>query len=157
MKRKWLKSSFIISVLGSGVYLSSKFLKRYSDNFSNTRKEIITQFQDKGYTVHCYNENNDFILFNSKINEKRHVFWCDDTISNEEFENKMQVYYFHFTNEFFFIANDSDTINKTKERFLTWKKNVNKETIKKYGEITGYFHTYKDLSDVSIKIWSSNE
>lgn len=121
MKKKWLISSGVITLISGGFVLSKKFFKKNVPTKEIQKKEMTEIFEEMGYQVHCYNEHNDFVLFHTKNNEKKHLLYDDGTIEEEALFEKLNAYYHHFTNVFYFVSKDEETLtNSTKNKFKNW-------------------------------------
>ena len=143
MKKRWVVS--LIAAAGGGIYLLSKWSKKEKNEIDLTRKSIVSHYEKQGYTVHIYNENNDLMLFHPEKNEKRHVFYDDGLGDYEHFRAKLQAYYFHFTNEFFFVAKNDEVLTSTKAFYEAWCASISEETLQEFGSPIGYFLIVDEL------------
>lgn len=143
MKKRWILS--LLAAASGGVYVVSKLVKKDKNAIDEQRKAMVEHYEKQGFNVHVYNENNDFMLFHPIKNEKRHVFYDDGTGSYEQFHSKLQAYYLHFTNEFFFVCKNDEVLEKTKNVYQEWVSSIEDETVNTYGKTTAYFLTIDQL------------
>lgn len=143
MKKRWLLS--LLAVTGGSVYALSKFIKKEKEEEDVQRKAMTAYYEQLGYNVHMYNDNNDFMLFHHEKNEKRHVFYIHDSVDEEMLHSKLKAYYFHFTNEFFFVCQNDEVVERTKALYHQWHASLEGDIIERYGEVTSYFTTVDEL------------
>lgn len=146
MKKKWLIAPIVVASIGGGYVIYQRLFDKKKSNKLEQREQLVNWFSRKGYKVHSYNQNNDFILFHHEKNEKIHLLYDDGNITEDEFCAKLNSYYLHFTNEFLFISKNSDVLEKnTKKMFYNWHQSINQQTINECGEIIVHFQTFDDV------------
>ena len=143
MKKRYLLS--LLAAAGGGIYALSKVIKKEKNEDEQIRKSMVEQYEKEGYKVHAYNNHTDFMFFNYEKNEKRHVFYSNGLETYETFHAKLHAYYFHFTQEFYFICKNSAGLEETKNFYLKWCASLDEKTIETYGKPIAYFKTVQEL------------
>lgn len=154
MKKKWLIPTAVVTTIGAGIYLFKKIRKSDLNDGASQRAKLISYFEGKGYKVHCYNENNDFILFHQSRNEKKHVFYVDGELSMVDFQKKLEAYYYNFTNSFHFISKDEAVSKTTLGTFQGWAATLDENILSKYGKPLAEFHTTDQIINGFSDTWN---
>jgi hypothetical protein len=156
LKRRESMKKYILTggtVIASSIGISYIHKKIIQKKNQKDRKELVNHFISRGYKVHSYNNNLDMILFNNKSTIVKYVIIDNGQYKEKEFEKKLDAYFHHFTNHFYFISiNDEKLDNSSKPMFEKWVSNSRKE--RKGKKVTAYFSTKERiLRDLSGDPW----
>ena len=147
MKNKWLISSILIGCLSGSAIIIKKIKNKTRTKTELLHENLIKFFLEEGYKVHIYNEQSDLILFHQDKNEKRHVFLETDAYSKHDFSKKLDTYYHHFTNTFYFVASTEEKKQTMYNDFKSWEASLGIDIASKYGKPRAYLYTIEELID----------